>query len=67
MEKFGDPGFAYHKALAQIWALLILDLADRPILPYDLNAYAAAVTGYVERLEKDVAADGAPRPAGADG
>ncbi|KAK5149408.1 hypothetical protein LTR04_007091 [Oleoguttula sp. CCFEE 6159] len=67
MEKFGDPGFAYHKALAQIWALLILDLADRPILPYDLNAYAAAVTGYVERLEKDAAADGAPRPAGADG
>ncbi len=54
MKKFGDPGFQYHKALAQIWALLILEIADKPILPYDMEAYASAVKGYVEKLEKDV-------------
>ncbi|KAI9775404.1 MAG: hypothetical protein M1835_005847 [Candelina submexicana] len=52
MKRFGDPGFHYHKALAQIWALLILEIADKPILPYDMGAYASAVTGYVDQLEK---------------
>ena len=46
----GDPGFGYHKALGQVWALLILQLADEPILPFDLEAYAKAVGGYVEDL-----------------
>ena len=52
MEKFGDPGFQYHKAIAQIWALLIMDLADREILPFDFKAYADAVHGYIDDLEK---------------
>ncbi|KAI9714090.1 MAG: hypothetical protein M1812_006537 [Candelaria pacifica] len=53
MKEFGDPGFQYHKTLAQIWALLILEIADAPILPYDMEAYASAVRGYVDKLEKD--------------
>ena len=32
MEETGDPGFEYHNALAQMWALLILDLSDSPLL-----------------------------------
>lgn len=55
MEKFGDPGFQYHKTLAQVWALLILELADRPIIPYDLSAYASAIKTYVSTLESDAA------------
>lgn len=55
MEKFGDPGFQYHKVLAQVWALLILELADRPIIPYDLSAYATAVNKYVDVLAADAA------------
>src|SRR4051794_31329649 len=51
MERFGDPGFAYHKALAEVWALLIVDLAQEPLLPFDLRAYAGAVMGYVDELE----------------
>ncbi|TKX26310.1 hypothetical protein C1H76_1271 [Elsinoe australis] len=53
MQQFGDPDFDYHKALAQIWALIILELADRPIIPFDLNEYSKAVIGYVDQLEKD--------------
>ena len=51
MEEYGDPGFQYHKLMAQIWALLILELSDRWILPFDLEAYALAVKGYVNDLE----------------
>ena len=52
MRLFGDPGFKYHKALAQAWALLILEMADSPVLPFDFKAYARTVKGYVEDLEK---------------
>ncbi|GAB7339474.1 hypothetical protein MBLNU457_6098t1 [Dothideomycetes sp. NU457] len=53
MQRFGDPGFEHHKMLASIWALLILELADRPIIPFDLSAYAVAVTSYVSDLDPD--------------
>ncbi|KAF4550881.1 Transferrin receptor-like dimerization domain-containing protein 1 [Elsinoe fawcettii] len=53
MQQFGDSDFDYHKALAQIWALIILELADRPIIPFDLNEYANAVVGYVDQLDRD--------------
>jgi len=57
MTKFGDPGFEYHELMAQIWALLILEMADTPVLPFDMEAYAAAVKGYVVDLEKYIAAE----------
>ncbi|KIX03443.1 uncharacterized protein Z518_06995 [Rhinocladiella mackenziei CBS 650.93] len=51
MSKFGDPEWKYHKAMGEIWALLILELADRPMLPFDMNAYAKAVVKYINDLE----------------
>ncbi|KAI9771657.1 MAG: hypothetical protein M1840_001872 [Geoglossum simile] len=51
MKKFGDPDFQYHKVLAQVLSLLILELADRQVLPYDFKAYAFTVKGYVNDLE----------------
>ena len=50
MEQVGDPDFKYHEVMAQIWVLLILELADRPVLPFDMEAYARAVKGYVNDL-----------------
>ncbi|EQL36218.1 glutamate carboxypeptidase Tre2 [Blastomyces gilchristii SLH14081] len=52
MTRVGDPGFKYHKVLGQIWALLLLELADNPILPFDIQTYAVAVTRYVSDLEE---------------
>lgn len=60
MRRYGDPDFQYHKTLAQTWALLILEMADTRILPFDFNAYARAVRGYVEVLEKYARSKGAP-------
>ena len=51
MESFGDPGFKYHKLAAQALALLVLEMADEAIVPFDLNAYAREVQVYVEELE----------------
>ena len=50
MSKYGDPGFQYHTVLGQIWALLILELASQPILPFDFEKYASAVSTYVDDL-----------------
>ena len=58
MEIFGDPGFDYHKAMAQIWALLIIDLSDRELLPFDFQEYANEVADYVRDLEMYVAGKG---------
>ncbi|KIW10646.1 hypothetical protein PV08_11610 [Exophiala spinifera] len=54
MTKYGDPDWKYHKAMGEIWALAILELADRPLLPFDLNAYANSVSKYVDDLDKYV-------------
>lgn len=58
MDTVGDPGFVYHKAMAQLWALLILELADRELLPFDFKIYAEAVRGYVGDLENYAKAKG---------
>jgi N-acetylated-alpha-linked acidic dipeptidase len=50
MEEFGDPNFLYHKALAQIWVLLILEISVEPLVPYDLRTYAQAMRSYVKNL-----------------
>lgn len=50
MSRYGDPDWKYHKAMGEIWALLILELADKPVLPFDLTAYARAVVRYVDEL-----------------
>ncbi|KAJ5721759.1 uncharacterized protein N7483_009693 [Penicillium malachiteum] len=52
MEKFGDPGFQYHKLLAQFWGLLLLDLSENPMLPFDMQAYGRYVTGWVKDLDE---------------
>lgn len=58
MQRFGDPGFSYHRAMAEILALLILDLSDRELLPFDFQAYANSFAGYVHGLESFIASKG---------
>ena len=51
MVKFGDPDFNYATLMAQIWALLILEIADEPVLPFAMTTYSNAVTRYISDLE----------------
>ncbi len=40
MDQFGDPGFHYHVAAAQLWGTLAMRLADADGLPFDYTDYA---------------------------
>jgi Peptidase family M28/Transferrin receptor-like dimerisation domain/PA domain len=51
MNKFGDPTFGYHTVMGQVWALLLLEMADKPVLPFDMEDYARHVTRYVNDLD----------------
>ena len=46
MDKFGDPGFVYHVAAAQLWGTLALRLAEADALPFDYIDYAKQIRDY---------------------
>ena len=46
MDRFGDPGFFYHVAAAQIWGTLALRLADADGLSFDYTDYANELRGF---------------------
>lgn len=52
MSHFGDPGFVYHRAMAQVLALLTAELADRLVVPFGAGDYADALGGYVRKVEE---------------
>ena len=43
MDHFGDPGFVYHVAAAQLWGTLAMRLADADGLQFDYTDYATQV------------------------
>ncbi len=51
MEKFGDPGFVYHRTMAQILGLITAQLADLPVIPFRAADYARALDGYVQKVQ----------------
>ncbi|KAL1896862.1 hypothetical protein Sste5346_004496 [Sporothrix stenoceras] len=59
MEKYGDPGFVYHKTMAQILGLLVAHLATDLVVPFKAGDYADALQTYVDKIrdqfEKHVA------------
>jgi hypothetical protein len=64
MEHFGDPGYVYHNLLGQVLGLLILELADRPIMPFDMPAYADNLSRWVKDLESWTKTRGAEKAGG---
>ncbi|KAG4217166.1 hypothetical protein PC116_g34353, partial [Phytophthora cactorum] len=50
MDRVGDQGFIYHNLLSQVLGLLILELSDKPILPFDMGNYALALGRYLGNL-----------------
>lgn len=61
MVKVGDPDFTYHGMLAQVLSLLALELADKPVLPFDMEQYALALGRYLGDLFKWSESAGANR------
>ncbi|KAK3996452.1 PA domain-containing protein [Cladorrhinum sp. PSN332] len=51
MEKYGDPGFVYHRTMAQVFGLVVAQLANLPIIPFGAKDYAVALNSYVDKVE----------------
>ncbi|KAL8132175.1 hypothetical protein AgCh_007895 [Apium graveolens] len=50
MRNFGDPLFQRHVAVAGIWGLLALHLADNPIIPFNYLSYTTQLKDYTSIL-----------------
>ncbi len=51
---FGDPSFAYERALAQMAGTTVMRFADADLLPFDPSGSADAVKRYVNELKKEL-------------
>lgn len=55
METYGDPGFKYHKAMAQLLSVITAELADSAVVPLNATDYADALASYVNTIEDKLA------------
>ncbi|KAG6005526.1 hypothetical protein E4U21_007852 [Claviceps maximensis] len=51
VEQVIDPNFVYHALMGQVVGLLLLDLADRAIMPFDVVTYSRRLISWVHDLE----------------
>jgi len=64
MQKFGDPGFLRHAAMARLWGVLATRLANADVVPLDYRATAERVREYVRETvdRSDASQNDALRP-----
>ena len=65
MRRHGDPGFAYHAAMARLWGLMALRLANADALPFDYAVYGRDLLAYLDDVEALAQARGVPLALGA--
>ncbi|XP_043706073.1 probable glutamate carboxypeptidase LAMP1 isoform X1 [Telopea speciosissima] len=58
MKKFGDPTFHRHVAVASIWGLVALRLADEEFLPFNYLSYAQELQESTKKFEDEVSSKG---------
>lgn len=66
MEKYGDPGFVYHRTMAQILGLITAKLADEPLISFEAATYAKALDTYVSKVESKLQATLSPASVSTD-
>uniref|UniRef100_A0A8C6C5H9 Aminopeptidase NAALADL1 n=1 Tax=Monodon monoceros TaxID=40151 RepID=A0A8C6C5H9_MONMO len=50
VEKFYDPAFKYHLAVAQVRGGLVFELANSIVLPFDCRDYAVVLRKYADKI-----------------
>ncbi|MFS8067905.1 MAG: transferrin receptor-like dimerization domain-containing protein, partial [Byssovorax sp.] len=50
MKRQGDPGFAYHAAMARLWGVMALRLANADAMPFDFSMYGRDLLAYIDDL-----------------
>ncbi|KAI9759909.1 MAG: hypothetical protein M4579_002034 [Chaenotheca gracillima] len=51
MNRFGDPGWHYHVAVAKLWSLFAAKLVETPIIGFNTTDYADGLDRYVKSVE----------------
>mgnify|MGYP001547723095 CR=1 FL=1 len=54
MDRFGDPGFAYHATAARLLGILAMRLASSDVLPFRFGSYAGALEIHLQSIERQV-------------
>ncbi|KAH9892042.1 Zn-dependent exopeptidase [Xylariomycetidae sp. FL2044] len=62
MAAFGDPGFVYHRTMAQLLGLLVAKLVDKPLIALNATDYASALADYVDEIESKLSSSGSMPP-----
>lgn len=52
MKEYGDPGYVYHRTMAQILGLITAKLADEPVVSFSALDYAEALRVYVDKVKE---------------
>src|SRR5690606_21296670 len=52
MSEFADPGFAYHRVMAQVLGLMVGELAGKPVVPFNATVYADEMGSYLDKVER---------------
>ncbi|BGP20675.1 Vacuolar protein sorting-associated protein 70 [Rhodosporidiobolus nylandii] len=47
---FGNPTFERHAAISKLWGLATVKLANEPVLPINITAYAEELGNYVQQI-----------------
>lgn len=51
MEERGDPGFKYHEAMAKVLGMLVGELSNTIVIPFNATEYARALDGYLDMVQ----------------
>lgn len=51
MNRFCDPGFKYHAAIARILGLFVAKLSESPVIPLNATDYAIALKAYIAKAQ----------------
>ena len=62
MARVGDPGFAYHAAMARLWGVMALRLANAEVLPFDYAVYGRDLLVYLDEVAAVRGRATCPRP-----
>ncbi|QPG95944.1 hypothetical protein C2857_002644 [Epichloe festucae Fl1] len=60
MDKFGDPGFRYHLAMARVLGMIVAELANTVVIPFGATEYADALGNYLDKVEAKLKPDAEP-------
>ncbi|CCE62232.1 hypothetical protein TPHA_0C00760 [Tetrapisispora phaffii CBS 4417] len=54
MSEVMDPGFKYHKSIAQFLGVIILKLSDQRVIQFGIHDYAVELSGYFTNLVEKI-------------